>query len=71
MGHKFRGSAPRTLAKINSKFEWLGWFQVMIAAVIGVYYIAIIGWAISYVGLAFTQGWGSDQMLTSLVSTYN
>ncbi|GLT15801.1 sodium-dependent transporter [Vibrio algivorus] len=60
MGHKFRGSAPRTLAKINSKFEWLGWFQVMIAAVIGVYYIAIIGWAISYVGLAFTQGWGSD-----------
>ncbi|HBV75362.1 MULTISPECIES: sodium-dependent transporter [Vibrio] len=60
MGHKFRGSAPKTLAKINSKFEWLGWFQVMIAAVIGVYYVAIIGWAISYTGLAVTQGWGSD-----------
>lgn len=60
MGHKFRGSAPKTLAKINSKFEWLGWFQVMIAAVIGVYYVAIIGWAISYTGLAVNQGWGSD-----------
>ncbi|MFV0575159.1 MAG: sodium-dependent transporter [Vibrio sp.] len=60
MGHKFRGSAPITLKKISSKFEWLGWFQVMIAAVIGVYYIAIIGWAISYTGLAFTQGWGAD-----------
>lgn len=60
MGHKFRGSAPITLKKISSKFEWLGWFQVMIAAVIGVYYVAIIGWSISYTGLAFTQGWGSD-----------
>lgn len=60
MGHKFRGAAPKTLSKINSKFEWLGWFQVMIAAVIGVYYIAIIGWAISYVGLAVNQGWGTD-----------
>lgn len=60
MGHKFRGSAPKTLAKINRNFEWLGWFQVMIAAVIGVYYVAIIGWAISYTGLAVTQGWGSD-----------
>ncbi|MGO2508225.1 MAG: sodium-dependent transporter [Vibrio hibernica] len=60
MGHKFRGAAPKTLSKINSKFEWLGWFQVMIAAVIGVYYIAIIGWSISYVGLAVNQGWGTD-----------
>lgn len=32
----------------------------MIAAVIGVYYVAIIGRAISYTGLAVTQGWGSD-----------
>ncbi|MBD1575461.1 sodium-dependent transporter [Vibrio sp. S11_S32] len=60
MGHKFRGSAPKTLAKIHAKFEWLGWFQVMIAAVIGVYYVAIIGWAISYVGLAVDQSWGAD-----------
>ena len=60
MGHKFRGAAPKTLSKINSKFEWLGWFQVMIAAVIGVYYVAIIGWSISYVGLAVNQGWGTD-----------
>ncbi|PFG55826.1 NSS family neurotransmitter:Na+ symporter [Vibrio sp. ES.051] len=60
MGQKYRGSAPKTLAKIHSKFEWLGWFQVGVAAVIGVYYVAVIGWSISYFGLSFTQGWGTD-----------
>lgn len=60
MGQKYRGSAPITLSRIHSKFEWLGWFQVGIAAVIGVYYIAVIGWAISYFGLSFTQSWRTD-----------
>jgi len=60
MGQKHRGSAPATLAKINSKFEWLGWFQVGVAATIAVYYVAVIGWAISYFGMSFTQSWGTD-----------
>ncbi|MCL9783599.1 sodium-dependent transporter [Vibrio sp. S4M6] len=60
MGHKYRGSAPKTLAHIHSKFQWLGWFQVGIAATIAVYYVAVIGWAISYFGMSFTQSWGQD-----------
>ncbi|MDW6001320.1 sodium-dependent transporter [Vibrio mangrovi] len=60
MGQKHRGSAPKTIALIHSKFEWLGWFQVGVAATIGVYYVAVIGWAISYFGLSFTQGWGTE-----------
>lgn len=60
MGHKHRGSAPATLTKINKNFQWLGWFQVGVAATIAVYYVAVIGWAISYLGLSFTQGWGTD-----------
>ncbi len=60
MGHKYRGSAPKTLSRINKKYEWLGWFQVMIAAVIAVYYVAVIGWAISYLSMSFTQSWGTD-----------
>lgn len=60
MGHKYRGSAPRTFAKLNQKYEWLGWFQVMIAAVIAVYYVAVIGWAISYFSMSFSQSWGQD-----------
>ncbi|MGF1687022.1 sodium-dependent transporter [Photobacterium japonica] len=60
LGHKLRGAAPRAFSKLGTKFEWLGWFQVSIAAIIAVYYVAIIGWAISYLGFAFTQSWGSD-----------
>jgi NSS family neurotransmitter:Na+ symporter len=60
LGHKLRGAAPRAFSKLGVKLEWLGWFQVFIAAVIAVYYVAIIGWAISYLGYSFTQSWGAD-----------
>ncbi|HIF9412767.1 TPA: sodium-dependent transporter [Photobacterium damselae] len=60
LGHKLRSAAPRAFAKLGAKYEWLGWFQVFIAAVIAVYYVAVIGWAISYLGFSFKQSWGSD-----------
>ncbi len=60
LGHKLRGSAPTVFSKINTKLEWLGWFQVGIAATIAIYYVAVIGWAMSYVGFAFEQSWGTD-----------
>ncbi len=60
VGSRLRSAAPRAFAKINAKLEWLGWFQVFIAAIIAVYYVAIIGWSISYIGFAFTQSWGAD-----------
>ena len=60
LGHKFRGAAPKTLGKLMPRLEVLGWFQVMIATVISIYYVAVIGWAISYLGFSFTQSWGSD-----------
>ncbi|WP_087016083.1 sodium-dependent transporter [Thaumasiovibrio subtropicus] len=60
MGSRLRGAAPRVFGKINAKLEWLGWFQVFIAAVIAIYYVAVIGWAISYIGFAFKQSWGTD-----------
>ncbi len=60
LGHKLRSAAPRAFAKLGGKYEWLGWFQVFIAAVIAVYYVAVIGWAISYLVFSFKQSWGND-----------
>ncbi len=60
MGKTYRGGAPVTWARMNRKFEWLGWMQAMIAFVIGVYYFAIIVWVVSYIGFSFTQAWGDD-----------
>jgi len=60
LGHKMRGAAPRVFAKLGRRLEWLGWFQVLVAFVIAVYYVAVIGWSISYLGFSFSQSWGSD-----------
>ncbi|QYK00544.1 sodium-dependent transporter [Shewanella psychrotolerans] len=64
LGHKIRKTAPRVFTQLGQtlglKLEWLGWFQVFIAAVIAVYYVAIIGWTISYLGFSFNLSWGDN-----------
>lgn len=60
MGHKYRGSAPLTMARMNKKFEWLGWWQVAVSFVIATYYSVIIAWAISYARFSLNLGWGED-----------
>ncbi|CAM3780495.1 sodium-dependent transporter [Mesobacillus zeae] len=58
LGHKYRGSAPLTYARLNKKFEWLGWWQVAISFVISTYYAVIIAWAMSYAVFSINQKWG-------------
>ncbi|MFP4159679.1 MAG: sodium-dependent transporter [Desulfobacterales bacterium] len=60
VGHKYKGSAPLTFFNIFKKWEWLGWWQSLVAFVIGIYYVVIIGWALNYALLALNVGWGSD-----------
>ncbi|SHI89895.1 neurotransmitter:Na+ symporter, NSS family [Geosporobacter subterraneus DSM 17957] len=59
-GHKFKGSTPLALARANKKWEWLGWWPSFNSIVILTYYSMILGWAVNYLFLAFTQAWGSD-----------
>ena len=60
LGHRMKGGAPLTFAKLNSKWEWLGWWQAIISMVIAVYYVAVIGWAISYIGFSFSLSWADE-----------
>lgn len=60
LGHKYRGSAPLSYARMNKKTEWIGWWQVAIAFVIATYYAVIIAWAMSYTYFAVNQKWGED-----------
>ncbi|MDZ5472135.1 sodium-dependent transporter [Bacillus sp. 31A1R] len=60
LGHKYRGSAPLTYAKLNKRFEWLGWWQVAISFIISTYYAVIIAWAMSFAGFSFSLKWGDD-----------
>ncbi|QHS23138.1 sodium-dependent transporter [Virgibacillus sp. MSP4-1] len=60
IGHKYRGSAPKSLGRVSKGFEWIGWWQVLISFVISTYYGAIIAWAIMYSYYSFGQTWGDD-----------
>lgn len=60
LGKTYKSGAPGVFARINGKFEALGWFQVAISFLIAVYYFAIVVWVICYIGYSFTLSWGND-----------
>lgn len=64
IGHRFRGAAPTAFRRLGGRagrwIESLGWFQVTIAFVIGLYYTAVIAWALSFFVFSFDLRWGDD-----------
>jgi len=60
LGHKMRGSAPLAFRKIKEKYETLGWWAVLVTAVVTVYYSVIVAWAVNYMVFAVKQSWGAD-----------
>ena len=60
LGHRFRGSAPLSFARLKKGTEGLGWWQVLICFAIATYYAAIIAWALRYTIFSVDEQWGSD-----------
>ncbi|SOC46677.1 neurotransmitter:Na+ symporter, NSS family [Blastococcus aggregatus] len=60
IGHRHRGSAPLSFARLRRGIEGLGWWQVGICAVIAVYYAAVIAWAVRYTFFSLDEAWGED-----------
>ena len=61
LGNKNRASAPLAFAKIDTKWEWLGWWSVTFVMFgIVLYYIVVIGWCVNYIVFAAFQSWGND-----------
>lgn len=60
IGHKYRGSAPRSYGKISKGMEWIGWWQVAVSFVISTYYPIIIAWAIMYSYFSIGQSWENN-----------
>lgn len=61
IGHKMRGSAPLSLARVDRRWEWLGWMAVLLVMFgIMLYYSTVIAWCLSYVFFAMNQSWGAD-----------
>lgn len=57
IGKKYQSGAPSALAKINKKFEWIGWWGVGTAFCISTYYSVVVAWVIDYVALSFKVPW--------------
>lgn len=61
IGHERIGSAPLAYAKIDRRWEWLGWWAVCFVMFgIVLYYTAVISWCLNYFVLSFDLSWGSD-----------
>ena len=61
LGHKKQASAPKAFRKVDSKWEWIGWWSVLFVMFgIVAYYIVVIGWTLNYFVFSFTQKWGED-----------
>jgi NSS family neurotransmitter:Na+ symporter len=60
IGHKYRGSPPLAFRRLFGGMETVGWWQVMICVIIGLYYAVIIGWATSYTFFSINHSWGDD-----------
>ncbi len=60
IGHRHRGSAPLSFARLRRGAEGLGWWQVGICFVIAVYYAAVIAWALRYTFFSLDEAWGDD-----------
>lgn len=59
VGHRFRASPPLAFRRAGGFAEAVGWWQVGVAIVIGLYYAAIIAWALRYAIFSLTRAWGS------------
>ncbi|MCF8041928.1 MAG: sodium-dependent transporter [Desulfarculaceae bacterium] len=60
LGHRYKSAAPLTFHAIKARWEFLGWWQVLVCLVISFYYVVILGWTVCYFFLSLHQGWGGD-----------
>ena len=60
VGYDFKSSFAKAVKKIDSRWEYLGWFLPVAVFMIMIYYSAILGWDGIYMILSFFKGWGAD-----------
>ncbi len=61
LGHKQKGAPALSFVKIDSRWEWVGWFMTIVAMFgIMLYYSVVIGWCVNYLFYSFDLSWGED-----------
>lgn len=60
LGHQMTSSAPRAFARVNKRFEWIGWLAILCGFVVVAYYSVIMVWSTVYVGHSVNLAWGNN-----------
>lgn len=60
IGHRYGGSAPLSFARVQKWMESVGWWQVLVCVIIGIYYAVIVAWALMYTIFSFNKAWESN-----------
>lgn len=60
VGHRSSGSPPKAYKQLFKPAETLGWWQVCVCLIIGLYYAGVLTWAGSYIYFSMGQLWGND-----------
>lgn len=60
MGHRSNGAPPKAYQQLTKSAQTLGWWQVCVCIIIGLYYAGVLTWAGSYVYFSMGQMWGND-----------
>ncbi len=59
VGHWARSSPPEVFKKIGNKWEWAGWWTVLVPFIIASYYIIVMSWCFSYMIYSLDLRWGN------------
>lgn len=60
VGHWARSAPPEAFKKIGKKWEWAGWWAVLVPFVIALYYVVVMAWCFSYMIYSLDLRWGSQ-----------
>jgi len=60
VGHWARSAPPEAFKKIGKKWEWAGWWAVLVPFAIALYYVVVMAWCFSYMIYSLDLRWGSQ-----------
>jgi len=60
LGTRFQGSAAKSYRKLGRRYEWIGWWAVLVGLGISVYYCVILAWSWIYCGQSLAGVFGGS-----------
>lgn len=58
IGHWGEGAPPDAFKKISKKWEWAGWWTVLMPFIVAIYYVVVMSWCFSYMIYSIHLRWG-------------